>query len=84
MTRIMIVIVSDYDDVNTDNDWCNARAVNVGKRAPGWYFSHNNAMALESDLQSSLLSVKKRRHKWGILQFLFGFIKNSKQWLNTE
>ena len=27
---------------------------------------------------------KKNRHNWGILQFLFGFIKNSKQWLNTE
>ena len=27
---------------------------------------------------------KKSRHDWGILQFLFGFIKNSKQWLNTE
>ena len=26
----------------------------------------------------------KRTQDWGILQFLFGFIKNSKQWLNTE
>ena len=30
------------------------------------------------------LTYEEKEHKWGILQFLFGFIKNSKQWLNTE
>ena len=30
------------------------------------------------------LTYEEKKHKWGILQFLFGFIKNSKQWLNTE
>ena len=30
------------------------------------------------------LTYEEKEHTWGILQFLFGFIKNSKQWLNTE